>query len=143
MLKSLEDVKMIHFPRYGVPDHELRVFQVEDEGVPFEIMRVFTVQASTGEIRGKHAHRSCNQIMVCLVGRCEVVCSDSNLRKSFKLDASTGGLWVPPGIWAEQAYLDDPSLLMVLCDRLFEEDDYFRDFQAYRAYRIDHSGRRT
>lgn len=136
---NLNDIKLIKFPRHGGLGHELRVFQVEMGAVPFPIMRVFTIQAGNGERRGKHAHKSCSQLMVCLLGCCKVACSDGEMSKPFMLDPSSGGLLVPPGIWAEQTYLDSPSLLMVLCDRLYEEDDYLRDYQVYLAFRKSHA----
>jgi dTDP-4-dehydrorhamnose 3,5-epimerase-like enzyme len=140
MLKQLDDIQIIDFPRHGAPGHDLRVFQADDGPVPFAILRVFTVQGGNGESRGRHAHKACNQLMVCLTGGCEVMCSDGRASKTFCLDASSGGLWVPPGIWAEQTYLGEASLLMVLCDRPYEVNDYIRDFQAYQAYRANHAG---
>jgi hypothetical protein len=46
------------------------------------------------------------------------------------------GLLVPPGIWAEEIYEKPHSVLAVLCDRPYEEGDYIRDFEEFKAYRI-------
>jgi len=51
------------------------------------------------------------------------------------LDAIDRGLLVPNGIWAEQRYLDSDNVLMVLCDRPYEEHDYIRDYREFLAFR--------
>jgi dTDP-4-dehydrorhamnose 3,5-epimerase-like enzyme len=103
--------------------------------VPFVIARIFTVHASKGTIRGRHAHKRCSQFMVCSAGRVQVVCDDGTHTASFVLDQKNFGLFVPAGIWAHQSYQQDDSVLMVLCDRAYEAEDYVRDYSAFLAYR--------
>ena len=38
---------------------------------------------------------------------------------------------LPPMIWAEQVYKLDKSILTVLCDRIYEEEDYIRNYNKY------------
>jgi dTDP-4-dehydrorhamnose 3,5-epimerase-like enzyme len=128
-------VKTIDLPRQTSAIGELVVLQASDGAVPFSIARVFTVRAGSNVQRGRHAHKRCNQLMVCTYGRCEVTCSDGLSRQTFLLDGMNQGLLVPCGIWAEQRYLDDDNVLMVLCDRPYEEHDYVRDYQDFLAFR--------
>ena len=44
-------------------------------------------------------------------------------------------LLVPPGIWAEQVYEGDDTVLMVLCDLPYDEADYIRDYTEFLAFR--------
>jgi hypothetical protein len=44
------------------------------------------------------------------------------------------GLLVPPGIWAKEEFLTDGAVLMVVCDRGYEEDDYIRDYEKFKAF---------
>jgi dTDP-4-dehydrorhamnose 3,5-epimerase-like enzyme len=112
--------------------------EAETTAVPFAIRRVFTIRATrAGLVGGRHAHHRCHQLLVALEGRCvvRVVGDRADLHAEFTLDDPASGLWIPPGLWAEQRYETDPMVLMVLCDRAYEADDYIRDFAAYLAYR--------
>jgi hypothetical protein len=44
---------------------------------------------------------------------------------------------IPPGIWAEQVYEEENSILMVLCDREYDEGDYIRDFNEFLLFKKD------
>jgi dTDP-4-dehydrorhamnose 3,5-epimerase-like enzyme len=133
-LSSLSDVREIDFPRHGSREDGLTVFQ-SGAGVPFPIARAFVVNATAGSTRGQHAHKACNQLMVALGGRCEVRCTDGVNTGTYRLEASDRGLLVPAGLWAEETYLDEQCLLLVLCDRPYEESDYLRDYPSFLQYR--------
>ena len=102
--------------------------------VPFVVRRVFTVCAKAGNLRGNHAHRRCAQLLVCLVGRIKVSCDNGRYIKEYVLDDMASGLLIPPGVWATQDYLDNNAILMVLCDRGFEAEDYIRDYDDFKFF---------
>ena len=103
--------------------------------VPFPIARMFHVQAAEGGVRGQHAHRLCAQFLTCPRGFVEVVCDDGERTARFALDRPDVGLFVPPGIWSEQIYRAQGSVLIVLCDRPYEAADYLREYGAFKAFR--------
>ncbi|EMY76157.1 WxcM-like domain protein [Leptospira weilii serovar Ranarum str. ICFT] len=41
------------------------------------------------------------------------------------------GLLIPPGIWSTQQYLNINSVLLVLCDRGYEAEDYIRNYDKF------------
>jgi dTDP-4-dehydrorhamnose 3,5-epimerase-like enzyme len=102
------------------------------QGVPFEIRRVFTISAKAGDIRGEHAHKKCTQLLVCLSGQVRVVCDSGSAVTSHLLDSCSAGLLIPPRVWASEEYLTDGAVLMVLCDRTYEADDYIRDYNVFK-----------
>lgn len=102
--------------------------------VPFDIRRVFTVTARAGDSRGDHAHKKCTQLLVCLSGVIDVACDDGNKATEYSLNNMGDGLLIPPGIWARQKYVDEGSVLMVLCDRGYEADDYIRDYNVFKKF---------
>ncbi len=135
-LAVLDDVRPIAFK--GMPADDRLVVPLEAErGVPFAIRRVFTVQARrAGLIGGRHAHRVCQQLLVCVHGACEVTCAATlEERRVFTLDRPDQGLLIPASIWAEQRYLTADTVLMVLCDQHYDAADYIRDPDDYQAYR--------
>lgn len=133
---TLDAVQAITFPSRSAEDRVLVPMEVGRE-VPFVIARIFTIRAErAGLTGGRHAHRRCAQLILCVDGRCDVACrTDDGVERVWRLDRPELGVLVPPGIWAEQRYLDDRTGLLVLCDRAYEEADYIRDFEAYRKFR--------
>ncbi|MDB6080405.1 MAG: hypothetical protein JWO82_4152 [Akkermansiaceae bacterium] len=102
--------------------------------VPFVMQRVFTVSAPAGNARGDHAHRQCTQLLVCVSGKIRVSCDNGHSVKEYLLDNMGAGLLVPPGVWARQEYLRDGAVLMVLCDRGYEAEDYIRDYGEFKEF---------
>lgn len=137
---SVGDLSEVEFPTFGEDGGELAVFQPPEDGT-FAIRRVFCVRAAEGSARGRHAHRRCAQLLVALSGRIRVICSDGTGTRDFLLQEMGKGVLIPPSIWAEQIYELDNSVLMVICDRPYEAEDYIRNFDAFLAYRKDEAAR--
>lgn len=135
-LAVLDDVKLVAFRGMPADDRIVVAYEAE-RAVPFPIRRVFTVHAQrAGLVGGRHAHRVCQQLLVCLHGACEVTCAaDLDERRSFRLERPDQGLWIPATIWGEQLYLTDDTILMVLCDQLYDAADYLRDPEVYTRFR--------
>ncbi len=130
----IADTRLIELPDHVSSSGELLVMQGQGL-VPFQIGRVFLVRAPVRATRGKHAHKRCNQFMVCTVGSVEMHCDDGTNTADFTLDSWRTGLLVPAGVWASQTYLEPGSTLLVLCDRPYESDDYIRDYTQFKEYR--------
>ena len=47
------------------------------------------------------------------------------------LNKSNLGLLVLPGVWAEQKYIQENTVLTVLCDQRYAEDDYIREYEEF------------
>ena len=104
------------------------------QAVPFDIRRVFTISSQRGMIRGDHAHRKCTQLQICVAGRIRVTCDDGVTTSLHTLESNGIGLLVPPSIWATEEYLEDGAVLMVLCDRGYETEDYIRNYDEFKAF---------
>ena len=124
---------LINFPLHTNDNGILGVYET-GKSVPFKISRVFTISAKKDEIRGNHAHKECSQLLVCVSGVIIVICDDGINITKYKLQNMGLGLLVPPGSWAHQEYLEDDSVLMVLCDHGYEESDYIRDYNKFKKY---------
>lgn len=100
--------------------------------VPYRIARCFVVQPhEAGAIRGNHAHKVLNQVLVCLTGEIEVELDDGQATRRLALADASHGLLVPAGIWSRQTYRTADATLLVLCDQPFAESDYIRDRDAF------------
>ena len=125
-------VKLIEFPYIKETNGDLVV--VEESIISFNMSRIFTVRASKGSVRGEHAHRHCSQLLICTNGAVEVKCDDTRTTDIYVLDKPNLGLFVPPGIWADQKYIENNTILTVLCDRPFEEADYLRNYEDFLLF---------
>ena len=124
---------LIELPFYVNNRGGLVVIEGENN-LPFSIQRVFSVSAQVGEIRGNHAHKKCSQFMVCVSGAIEVICDNGIEETIYQLDSPSVGLNVEPGIWAKEKYLTENAVLMVLCDRHYEEEDYMHNYNEFKTY---------
>ena len=109
--------------------------------VPFSIARVFVVRAPEGAVRGQHAHKACAQFLTCTSGTVVIVCTDGKDSSEFEISHPNVGLYIPPGIWAEQRYKTKDACLTVLCDRVYEPEDYIREYPEYLIYRAELANR--
>ena len=107
---------------------------VDLENCPFKVRRVFTVCLDRPQRRGGHAHRFCNQLVICIMGSIDLVVDDGVNKQLRTLSATDKGIWIPAGFWAEQHYSGPSSAILVLCDRPYEEDDYIRDYGQFLKF---------
>ena len=73
--------------------------------------------------------------MICVSGAVEVICEDGSKKNTFALDRRNQALLVPPGLWNTVEFRQDGSVLIVLCDRVYEADDYIRDYAEFLSFR--------
>ena len=130
----MESVKLLEFPIFEEDSGELVVFEENIAVIPFLIKRIFNVRSEKDSVRGKHAHRLGSQILICSNGSIEVTCDDSTNKEIYILNKPNYGLLVSPGIWTEQKYIKQNSSMTVICDRLYEAEDYISDYADFRIF---------
>ncbi|MBF0358846.1 MAG: FdtA/QdtA family cupin domain-containing protein [Magnetococcales bacterium] len=134
-LFSIDGIRQLSFPKFSEDTGDLCIYE-SGQDIPMDIKRVFSVNSThKGSKRGEHAHYNCVQILICLNGSCRVDCDDGKQKKTFILNSPDKGLYIPASIWVEQTYTEDGSTLLVLCDHVFSEDDYIRDYDDFISYR--------
>lgn len=102
--------------------------------VPFDIRRVYYLyDVPGGAERGGHAHKDLHQLIVAMSGSFDVVLDDGAEKKRFHLNRSYFGLYVCPMIWREIDNFSSGSVCMVLASNLYDEADYYRDYQEFLA----------
>ena len=135
-MNELSDARLIKLPKHTDANGDgVLVVAEAAQQVPFQIHRMFTIVAPAGAKRGRHAHRLCSQFMACARGAVDVVCDDGSNRKSFSLDSGELALFVPPSLWVDIDIRQDQSILIVLCDRVYEEHDYISNYSEFQSFR--------
>jgi len=102
--------------------------------IPFEIRRYFLVFGVSGEhVRGEHAHRTLQQFLICVHGRCHIVAEDGVHREEFILASPSTGLYIPAMIWSVQYRFSDDGVLLALTSDPYRPEDYIRDHSEFLA----------
>jgi hypothetical protein len=132
---SLAECRLIDLPIVNDPRGNL-TFIEGGRHVPFEIKRVYYVyDVPGGAERGGHAHKNLHQLIIAMSGSFDVVLNDGTEEKRFHLNRCYFGLYVCPMIWRELDNFSSGSACLVLASNLYDEDDYFRDYDAFRQAR--------
>jgi hypothetical protein len=128
---SLAECRIIDLPKINEPRGNL-TFIEGGRHVPFEIKRVYYLyDVPGGAERGGHAHRNLHQLIIALSGSFDVILDDGTQRKRFHLNRSYYGMYVCPMIWRELDNFSSASVCMVLASNLFDEADYYRDYEVF------------
>ena len=117
----------------------LSVGEVPTE-VPFTPARYFVVfDVPSMELRGEHAHRECQQFLICLHGSCRVLLDDGEHRCEVTLDRPDMGVFMPALIWGTQYRYSSDAVLLVFASRPYEADDYLRTYDEFLAELESHN----
>lgn len=109
----------------------LTVGEFEKE-IPFIPKRYFLVLGvPTAETRGEHAHRQCEQFLICVKGTCTVVADNSKTREEFTLNTPSIGLYLPPMVWGIQYKYSPDAVLLVFASHFYDSADYIRDYNEF------------
>lgn len=100
--------------------------------LPFQPRRFFVVHdVPSQEVRGAHAHRECEQFLVCLHGSVNAIVDDGESRAEYTLDSPQKGLYMPPMTWGTQYRYSDDAILLVLASHEYDPDDYIREYDDF------------
>ena len=104
----------------------------EVNDIPFRIKRVYYMyDTGAGVVRGHHAHRALEQILICIHGSCRVRLDNGREQKVVPLEKPYEGLYISPGMWREMYDFSPDAVLMVLASDVYDESDYIRDYDAF------------
>lgn len=133
-LFKMKEVGLIELPKILDSRGNLTFIQAPDH-IPFEIRRVFWIyDVPGGEIRGGHAYKTQEEIIIALSGSFDVVVTNKqgDLQR-FTLNRSYYGLFLPPATWRHIENFSTNSLGLHLSNAHFSEADYWRDFNDYKS----------
>lgn len=107
----------------------------QQKDIPFAIKRVYYMYDTTnGFVRGCHAHKHLEQILICVHGSCRVRMDNGREQVVVPLDTPEEGLYLSSCIWREMFDFSPDAVLLVLASELYDEADYIRDYDAFLKY---------
>ena len=131
--------KIIPLPKFEDPRGNLSFIE-ENSHIPFKIARTYWIyDVPGGEVRGGHAFKEQQELIVALSGSFDVVVDDGREKQVFSLNRSYYGLYIPAGYWRQMQNFSTNSLALVLSSTHYAEDDYIREYDDYLKYRQAHA----
>lgn len=130
-METLSNIGLINFPKILDERGNLSFLQGNKE-IPFDIKRVYWIyDVPGGEMRGGHAYRNLDEVIIALSGSYEVVLHDGNQEHRFHLNRSYYGLYVPKMIWRHIENFSTNSLALIVASENYDEKEYIRDFAEF------------
>jgi UDP-2-acetamido-3-amino-2,3-dideoxy-glucuronate N-acetyltransferase len=125
--------RLLRLPEFGDERGNLVAAQ-PGRGLPFQPRRVFLVHEVPSDLtRGEHAHRECDQLLLCVHGRVTIWTDNGVEQQEWLLDHPAKALHVPPMVWAAQHSHSPGAVLMVLASHDYDDADYIRDYADWQS----------
>ena len=125
--------KVLCLPKIIDPRGNLTVAESMKD-MPFDIKRVYWVyDVPGGEARGGHAYKENQEFIVALSGSFDVILNDGKEKKTYSLNRSYYGLYVPKGVWREMNNFSTNSLALVFSSTKYNSEDYIYDYEFFKS----------
>ena len=134
---NIEDVKLIELPKFLDSRGNLS-FAEQHNHIPFEIKRTYWIyDVPGGEDRGGHAFRENQEVVIALSGAFDVVVDDGENKKTFTLNRSYYGLYIPKGLWRTMENFSTNSFALEFGSEHYNKEDYIRDYELFKKMKKD------
>ena len=128
---TIEDIKLIELPRFTDPRGNLS-FVEQNNHIPFEIQRTYWIyDVPGGEDRGGHAYKTTDEFIIAIAGAFDVTVDDGQQKKTFTLNRSYYGLYIPKGLWRTMDNFSSAALALEFADTKYNRKDYVEDYNEY------------
>lgn len=133
----MQTVELVKLPRFLDPRGNLS-FVEQNNHVPFKIKRTYWLyDVPGGESRGGHAYRETEEFVIALSGSFDVIVDDGKEKKTFHLNRSYYGLYIPKGMWREMDNFSTNSLALEFASTKYDPADYIRDYKEFLKLKED------
>lgn len=103
--------------------------------IPFEIKRVyFLYDIPSNAVRGGHAHRKLEQLIVSLSGSFNIRLDDGQSEQNILLNNPSKGLLLQTGVWRELNSFSSGATALVLASTQYDSKEYIRDYDEFLAF---------
>jgi len=134
---TVNDCRIVELPKF--PDARGNLsFAENKKQIPFEIKRTYWLyDVPGGESRGGHAYRENEEFIIALSGSFDVVIDDGKEKKTFSLNRSYYGLYIPKGLWREINNFSTNSLALEFGSTHYDRTDYIENYHEYQNLKND------
>lgn len=106
--------KLIDMQVFG--DERGKLVSLEsNKNIPFELKRIYYIFDTLPEqVRGQHAHKKLEQIVIAVDGACQFILDDGKTRETVWLNRPDQGLYIGKNMWREMKHFSYGCKLMIL-----------------------------
>jgi dTDP-4-dehydrorhamnose 3,5-epimerase-like enzyme len=128
---TVEDARIIELPKFLDARGNLS-FAEQNNHIPFEIKRTYWIyDVPGGEDRGGHAFKENQEVVIALSGAFDVVVDDGSSKKTFTLNRSYYGLYIPKGLWRTIENFSTNAFALEFGSFPYFEKDYIREYDEF------------
>ncbi len=129
--------RIIHLPKIEDERGNLSFYESLNH-IPFEIKRTYWIyDVPGGQKRGGHSFKAQHEFIIALSGSFDVKLNDGLSEKTFSLNRSYFGLYVPNMIWREMLNFSTNSLALIVSSTNYSDTDYIRDYSEFQKLALD------
>ncbi len=104
-----------------------------DKNFPINVKRIFYIFGKKNEYRGDHAHKKCKQLFIPISGNISLIIKSKNREKTINLNPKKNtGILVSNLVWCRLKFLTKNSIVLVVCDRKYEFNDYIEKYSEFK-----------
>ena len=128
----MKKYKLLNFPQLG--DERGHLVVVEgNKDIPFEIKIIFYIYGSDKDvIRGQHANRLSEFVLINISGRCNVFVDDGENQETVILDKPYQGIYLNKMVWKNMLNFSKDAILLVLSNEYYNSEEYIRDYEEFK-----------
>ncbi len=136
---SIKNCQIIELPKFLDSRGNLSFVENYSQ-IPFEIKRVYWLYDVPGGVgRGGHAEINNEELIIALSGSFEILVDDGKEQKTFILNRSYYGLYIPKGLWREIKNFSTNALALEFGSIPYDVIDYIRDYETFLHYSEKHA----
>ena len=125
---------IIQLPKFLDDRGNLSFFENNNQ-IPFDIRRVHWIyDVPGGEVRGGLAYRETEEFIVAMSGSFDVLVDDGVEKRSFSLNRSYMGVYVPAGTWRSIENYSTNSVAVIAASTHYDPLDAIRSYPEFLQY---------
>lgn len=131
---TINDCKLIGLPKF-LDERGNLSFAENNNQIPFTIKRTYWLYDVPGGIaRGGHAEINNEELIIAMSGSFDITVDDGEQQKTFTLNRSYYGLYIPKGLWREIKEFSTNALALEFGSIAYDVNDYIRDYGEFLKF---------
>lgn len=131
---TIDDVKIIKLPKF-LDERGNLSFAENNNQIPFAIKRTYWLYDVPGGVsRGGHAEINNEELIIAMSGSFNILVDDGKNQKTFTLNRSYYGLYIPKGLWREIKEFSTNALALEFGSIEYDVKDYIRDYDEFLRF---------
>lgn len=131
---SIYDCKIIELPKF-LDERGNLSFAENFKQIPFLIKRTYWLYDVPGGVsRGGHAEINNEELIIAMSGSFDILVDDGSQQKTFTLNRSYYGLYIPKGLWREIKEFSTNALALEFGSIVYDINDYIRDYDEFLVF---------